>query len=217
MKAILFDLDNTLIDFMKFKHVCIQAAIKALRNSGLKIPNAKQQINSIYKKHTMEDNKVFQRFLKLNNALTPKNLAIAVVAYRNARPKVLTSYPSTIPTLRRLKQRNLKLAVVSDAPEKKLWQRLVQANLHNFFQVVISTENYRQKPSKIPFKKALKLLNTKPEDCLFVGDHPVRDIQGAKKVGMKTCLANYGLLFKTKVKPDYTIDKVSDLLKIISQ
>ncbi|MCX8193742.1 MAG: hypothetical protein N3G19_00010 [Candidatus Pacearchaeota archaeon] len=41
MKAILFDLDNTLIDFMTMKHKCCEAAIDAMIAAGLKIKKEK--------------------------------------------------------------------------------------------------------------------------------------------------------------------------------
>jgi len=44
------------------------------------------------------------------------------------------------------------------------------------------------------FNKALEMLKVKPYECLMVGDNPVRDILGAKRLGMKTCLARYGWL-----------------------
>jgi len=37
MKAIVFDLDNTLIDFLKMKRICCTAAVEAMIGSGLKL------------------------------------------------------------------------------------------------------------------------------------------------------------------------------------
>ena len=218
MTSIIFDLDNTLLDFMRYKHICISSAVDAMIKSGLNIKKkeALKQINNIYKKHTMEDHHVFERFLKKNlGKIDYHKLAVAITAYRKARPKTLTPYPNTISTLKKLKSKNIKLAVVSDAPELKLWLRLVAAKLDTYFDVVISTEHSRQKPSKIPFRQALKQLGSKPEDCLFVGDNPRRDIKGAKSIKMKTCLAKYGLIKPSKIKADYEINKIQELLKII--
>jgi FMN phosphatase YigB (HAD superfamily) len=86
---------------------------------------------------------------------------------------------------------------------------------------VITLGDYKmRKPHKTPFNTALKNLGLKPEEVIFVGDNPQRDIAGGNKIGMKTVLAKYGLFIKgTKSskneKPDYTINNFKDLLKLI--
>jgi len=55
---------------------------------------------------------------------------------------------------------------------------------------------------------------------MHVGDWPEKDIKGAKKAGMKTCLANYG--YKTHkqgkyIKSDFKIEKFEELLKIVNE
>jgi FMN phosphatase YigB (HAD superfamily) len=42
-----------------------------------------------------------------------------------------------------------------------------------------------------------------------------RDIKCAKSVGMRTCLAKYGLMFKSNEILDYEIEKFEDLLKVV--
>jgi len=48
IKAILFDLDNTLIDFMKMKHECCKVAIDAMIKAGLKVEK-KKALQILYK------------------------------------------------------------------------------------------------------------------------------------------------------------------------
>ena len=66
IKAVIFDLDNTLIDFLKFKDRCCSAAIDAMIDAGLKIPKQKgmKMIYKLYSKYGMEDHTIFQKFLK---------------------------------------------------------------------------------------------------------------------------------------------------------
>ena len=71
------------------------------------------------------------------------------------------------------------------------------------------------KPSKLPFKKALKELKVKPSECLMVGDRPERDIKGASSLGMKTCFAKYGNTNVKNVKSDYLIEEISDLIGVL--
>ena len=59
------------------------------------------------------------------------------------------------------------------------------------------------------------MLGLKPEEILFVGDNPGRDIAGAKKVGMKTALAKYGQVVEGKEKADFELESISGILSIV--
>jgi putative hydrolase of the HAD superfamily len=73
-----------------------------------------------------------------------------------------------------------------------------------------------EKASLEPLKLAAEKLSLKPEEILLVGDSIERDIEPAKKLGMKTALAKYGQEKKEKGKADFKIEKIEDLLKIIN-
>jgi len=110
------------------------------------------------------------------------------------------------------------LGIVSDAPRMQAWLRLAEMNLLEFFDVVVALEDTgREKPSKRPFKKAIKRLGFKAEEILFVGDNPGRDIVGAQRVGMKAALATYGQVMEGKAEPDFVLKKVSDLVRAVEE
>ena len=221
IKLVIFDLDNTLIDFMKFKEVSCSNAVDAMIDAGLKIPKKKalEVIYKLYDRYTMEDPLIFQHFLKkVTGRVDYKELAYAINAYRMARTAVLTPFPGTKRTLIRLKEKGMKLAIVSDAPKIKAWLRLTAMRIDDFFDVVVAKEDTgRLKPSRLPFRAALKKLNLKPEECLMVGDMPDKDIRGARQLGIKTCYAEYGSTYnkKKKVKSDFTIGDISQLADIV--
>ncbi|MBW2995596.1 HAD-IA family hydrolase, partial [Candidatus Woesearchaeota archaeon] len=191
MKAVIFDLDNTLIDFMKFKTMSCEAAIDAMIDAGLNLPKKKalKILYDIYFKEGLEDPHIFQKFLKkVTGKMDYKKLAYAIVAYRNTRTGFLRTYPGTRETLMKLKKKGLKLAIVSDAPKLKAWIRLANMRIDDFFDVVVGLEDTgRTKPSRLPFRAALRELKVKPFECLMVGDRPERDMKGARQLGMKTC------------------------------
>jgi len=220
IKAVLFDLDNTLIDFMRMKKNSIEEGVDAMIDAGLNIDKEKaiKMIYKIYEEEGMEDNKVFQKFLiKVMGKIDYRILANGIVAYRRIRTGFLAPYPRVKRTLVKLKSKGLKIAVVSDAPKLKAWVRLSSTKLDDLFDVVVAYEDTREhKPSKLPFRKAFKMLGVKPEECLMVGDWPERDIKGAKKVGMKTCFAKYGAVKEyKKVNSDYVIERIDEVLDIV--
>jgi len=227
ISGVLFDLDQTLIDFLKMKRYSCKAAIDAMIKSGLVIKKKKAEriLFELYDRHGIEDPLIFQRFLaKVNRKIDYPLLAKAIAAYRKAQRTVLQPYPNARQTLSKLKRKGIKLGVVSDASRIKAHVRLAEMDLADFFEVIIALEDTgKTKPHPAPFRKAIQKLRIPAEKILFVGDNPHRDIAGAKAVGMKTAWAKYGhpakyfgskTEAKGRPKPDYTLRRFAQLNKI---
>lgn len=222
IKAVVFDLDNTLVDFMKMKGEAIDAAIRAMIDGGLDLTydEVKKRIDAIYKEKGIEFQYVFDSLLSdIFDKVDYKILTAGVVAYRRAREAALVPYPHVYMTLYELLKMGMKLAVISDAPAREAWLRLTYLNMHNIFDVVVTFEDTNvRKPHPAPFTLALEKLGVKPGEALMVGDWAERDIIGAKKVGMKTVFARYGDTFNTVISGgDYEADDIQELIGIIKR
>jgi|TARA_B100000470_G_scaffold75916_1_gene58355 putative hydrolase of the HAD superfamily len=222
IKGVIFDLDNTLLDFMKMKEVAVKSAIRGMIEAGLEIDEIEsfKDIISIYEEFGWENQKVFDVFLtKSIGYVDNKFLAAGIVAYRRAREANLLAYPNVNRTLVNLTKLGIKLAVVSDAPSREAWMRIYYLNLYHFFDAVITFDDSgERKPSSTPFEMALKKLKLKPQDSLMIGDWPDRDVVGAKQLGMRTAFAVYGDTFGTKYSgADWDIQDISEIITIIKQ
>jgi putative hydrolase of the HAD superfamily len=220
IKAVIFDLDNTLVDFMAMKRQAIDAAIHAMRDAGLKLPpdEIRKRIDEIYKHRGIEFQNVFDQLLFDEfSKVDYKILSSGVIAYRRAREAALVPYPHVYMTLMELAKMRLKLAVVSDAPAREAWLRLCYLNFHYIFDVVVTFDDTgERKPNPGPFRKALELLNVEPHEALMVGDWAERDVVGAAQVGMKTVFARYGDTFGTQVSnANYEVDDVAQIVEIV--
>lgn len=224
IKGVLFDLDNTLIDFMKMKLACSHAAVDAMIAAGLRMKAdvAFKKLMSVYWEVGIEYDYIFQEFLKKVGKIDYKILSAGIIAYRRTRLSMIRPYAGVVPTLIFLKQKGLKLGVVTDAPRLKAWLRLTELGVTDFFDAVVAFEDTgKKKPSSLPFSKALKKLKLKPSETLMVGDWPERDILGAKRLGMRTCFARYGwqwpkkIPMKGKSGADHEIERIEELRKII--
>lgn len=220
IKAVVFDLDNTLVDFMKMKKRAIEEAIPAMIDAGLEITPeyANKIIDEIYKEQGIEYQQVFDEFLRrVLQKVNYKVLSAGIVAYRKAREASLTPYPHVYSTLNKLMKMGIKMGILSDAPIKEAWLRLAYLNLHHIFDAVVTfDETGERKPSPLPFKMVLERLGVKPKEALMVGDWAERDIVGASKVGMKTAFARYGDTFNTEShNADYDLRDISELEDII--
>ena len=224
IKAILFDLDDTLTDFWGFKNECINAAIQAMVKAGLKIEKkqADDFIQGLYKKHTIEKEDIFQDLLKeTTGQVDEKILSEGLKAYRERRKTLLKPFPEVIETIKELKKA-CKIGIISDAPRKKVLLRLERMELDKeMFDVLISINDTNQaKPHPLPFQKAIEKLKLNPDEILMVGDSIHRDMAGAKAAGMHTCLAVYGRTLKPQANPkdvDFMANRFSDLLKIVKE
>lgn len=222
IKAVVFDLDNTLMDFMKMKKMAIDAAIPAMVDAGLEITpeTANKLIDEIYKEHGIEYQQVFDDFLsRVLKKVDYKILSAGIVAYRRAREASLIPYPHVYATLNKLLKLGIKMGIVSDAPVKEAWLRLAYLNFHHIFDAVVTYDDTgKRKPEAAPFKLILKKLDISPSEALMVGDWEERDIVGAAKIGMKTAFARYGDTFDTvKHSADYELADISELIEIISK
>ena len=222
IKAVIFDLDNTLLDFMRMKTMAIDAALNGMIEAGMIIQRstARSRIFEIYESKGWEYQEVLDDFIKENTgALDYKILAGGIVAYKKAKEASLILYPNVSSTLISLSKLGLKLGVVSDAPSREAWVRICSVNLHHIFDAVVTFDDTGEhKPSPKPFNKVLKLLNIQPQDLLMIGDWPERDIIGAKQLGMKTAFTRYGDVFDTLVSgADYDIDNIQEIVSIIEK
>ena len=222
IKLVIFDLDNTLTDFVRMKELSIDAAIQSMIDAGLLVPpdRIREEILNIYKDEGIEYQKVFNKLLvNLIGEVDYKILAAGIVGYRRAREAALVLYPHVKMTLIQILSRGLKLAVISDAPRQEAWLRLCYLQLHHMFDMVITYEDTGEyKPSPVPFRMVLDKMGIDAGEALMVGDWPERDIVGAAELGIRTVFARYGDTFGTKESgADYEIDDAYALVKIIEE
>ena len=220
IKAIIFDLDNTLLDFMKMKQFAVKAAITAMNEAGLNIneDQAYKDIFKLYESKGWENQQVFDDFLIQNfGKVSNKILAAGIVSYRRAREATLLVYPNVNKTLIELIKMGIQLAVVSDAPSREAWMRLYYLNLHHVFDPVLTYDDSgAHKPSPKPFEMALDILNVNSDEALMIGDWPDRDVVGASQIGMKTIFARYGDTFGTVDSgADWDVNDIYEVVSIV--
>jgi putative hydrolase of the HAD superfamily len=224
LKAILFDLDNTLLDFSGFKRESALAAAKAMKKAGIPLTEKElyARIFKVYDEKGIEYSRTFGDVLyglEIDQHQLERARQAAIIAYTKKKYECLKPRAKAIQLLSSLK-RKYKLGIVTDAPREKAWQRLILAGLDGFFYPVVTyNDTLEHKPSLKPFELALYLLKVKPEEVLFVGDNPERDIIGAKKAGLKTCLAKYGCIGYSEEMDvaDYTIGKIEEMINVMKE
>src|SRR5687767_13463428 len=118
IKAVIFDIDNTLTDFMRMKRAAVDSAVEGMIDAGLKIPKD-QMVKTIfdtYWKEGVEDQKIFDKVLSREfGKIDYKILAAGIVGYRRAKAGTMSLYPHVGLTLSELMKLGIKMCVISDA------------------------------------------------------------------------------------------------------
>jgi HAD superfamily hydrolase (TIGR01549 family) len=223
IRAILFDLDNTLVDFIRMKEESCRAAIKAMANSGLQM-NENQAYELLLKKYFdvgIESDRAFTEFLKSVNQFDHKILASGINTYLKTKNKFLKPYPDVKSVLGKLKRRGVILSILTDAPKTKAYQRLLSMGIEPYFKFVVGYEDTnKSKHTGLPLLRALEMLKKEFPDIanseiLMVGDSIERDIIPAKTLGLKTALAKYGQKAPEIGLADYQLLDFKEIIDII--
>ena len=227
VRAILFDLDNTLVDLMRMKRTASDAAARAMVAAGADFPFSADEAGDILFGDylaDLESNTVFAEFLRkhhqqklsLSQHHVDRITAHAVNAYLKAKMLQTEPYAGVRRTLIHLTRKGLRLGVLTDAPRFKAYQRLESAGLVDFFDFVLTfTDNDERKPHEKTFRAALELFGLPPQQVLMVGDWPEKDMAGAKAAGMRTAWAQYGRPgVPAPPEADLTLERAEDLIRL---
>jgi len=121
-----------------------------------------------------------------------------------------------IETLQNLKQQQLKLGLITNGRHDGQNESIKALSIEEFFDVVLISESEGvAKPDAAIFERALQRLDVKAKDACYVGDHPTNDIEAANKVGLMT-IWKKNELYKNE-HADHIIETLPDILAIIER
>jgi pyrophosphatase PpaX len=211
IKAVLFDLDGTLVDSLE---AIVNAVEKALELIGLKCDSAK-----IVKMIGLPLENIFG---VLAPNLSEQEIWQLVDKYREYymahHLENTTIHPSAQMVLRKLKAKGLKLGIITDKYRRPVMDVLSHFGITELFDVVVTGyEVKKHKPEPDIVLEATKRLGVKPEQCVVVGDSPV-DVESGKRAGAFTIavLSNtYDRRLLEDAKPTIVIEELEAILKIV--
>lgn len=161
-------------------------------------------------------------FLELGLDLGNINLEHVMRAYDWQPIPGVIPYPDTLAVLQNLRQRDFKIGLITNAMQP-MWMRDIELEAYGILPFldarITSGDAGYMKPHPAIYRKVLDELGVAAETAVFVGDRPANDIAGANEVGMISIwLKPPHLDYDAEgVVPDYTITQLSDLLPILEQ
>ena len=181
LKAILFDLDGTLVDAKEWHY---EAFNKALRLFGFEI--SKKDHLSIYDGLPTRDKlklltereglpeTLYEPVFRLKQEFTLQEIE------KNCKPVF-----NVVETLQELKDRGYKLGLCSNAIRKSVDLMLYYSGIMNCFDLILSNQDVTfAKPDPEIYEVARHRLKVKAEDCIVVEDN-LKGIEAGKKARMK--------------------------------
>jgi 2-haloalkanoic acid dehalogenase type II len=124
-------------------------------------------------------------------------------------------YEDVAPTVKALKSRGMKTAILTTVPSW-LFKQVLEDNHVEIDFICTAKEAKAVKPNPRIYQTVLETLGVKPHEALMIGDTPEIDIIPPKKLGMKTALL-CRTQKKTVKEADHTIASLRQLLRIIEE
>jgi phosphoglycolate phosphatase len=208
MKAIIFDLDGTLID----SRADITAALNHSRQH-FSLPE-----------HDLEDvipmiGKGLPHLIEMGFKDAPQHIEAAIDIsthyYQSCPSKKTIIFSGVVETLKKISDHGIPMAIISNKPSALIGPVLDSLHLSSFFDAAIGGEDYpERKPSPLAAMDLCKKWNLDPHEVAMVGDMSP-DMEMAKAAHMPFIFCNYGYSAE-KLQAQSYLDEFSDLLSVLS-
>ncbi|GLJ38338.1 hypothetical protein SUGI_0780880 [Cryptomeria japonica] len=129
--------------------------------------------------------------------------------------------PEVEQIVQRIKLKGIKVGIITNGHPKVQRAKLSACRADEIFNtILVGGEEVHQKPHKSIFLKACELVGTRPEESVMVGDSLKTDIQGGINAGYLSTvwINNHGIDYSPHelVKPTYIIRNFSELPQVLS-
>lgn len=217
IKAVLFDFDETLQDRTKAFEGFIDAFLKEF------LPDISLSDKEQYTKDMVitgnggyvDREKWYAGLIedwKWQNPPSPKVLADY---YDTTFGDHNVIFEHTVPLLVELKKRGYKVGVITNGPSVLQNHKMDNSGLRKYCDLVlVSGDVGVHKPDKRIFEIAANQLGFETKECVYVGDHPVNDIQGALSSGMKAIRMNWGWFKNQQLREDVPV--INDIIDVLN-
>ena len=187
IKALLFDLDDTLYPEKKFVDSGFKTVSHAMADKlGIRQTVLYGQLIRTFRKGSR--GKIFDIALKKIGVQPSRQLISEMVhLYRIHTPKIKPY--DDVPTCLRYLTKMYRLGLITDGYGDIQRRKIEALSIDRFFQLVIFSDDLSKgnwKPSPVPYEAALSKFHVLPHEAIYVGDNPYKDFIAARQLGLTT-------------------------------
>jgi len=212
LKAVLFDLDGTLIDSKK--NIAAAANAARIHFGMLALP---LEVVTGYIGWGIEN--LNRKTLGTDD---PQKLAegleVLKAYYREHGVDQVVIYPGVWELLDFLKNRGMKLGLVSNKPHEFTLMTLEELKLSPYFMVALGADaTINKKPHPEPLLTVLQRMGVNPSEAVMIGDSPV-DVEAARAANIPIGLVSHGFVEEEHLKaahPDWLVHSLLDFKEIL--
>jgi putative hydrolase of the HAD superfamily len=244
LKAILFDLDDTLIDWSGFRNLWEARERELLRGvfdwvcsdvhpltdfeaMALEFMSRTQKAWETARGSLRAPNigaVMLETLVTLGVPPGSLNERRCLQAYRWGAAPGTVVFPDVLDTLSLLRSHNIRFGIVTNAYQP-MWMRDVELEEHGLLEFfpecrISAADVGFLKPHPSIFEVALECLGTTVEETIFIGDNPVADIAGGQGMGMQTVLRithPSPPMMSGLIVPDHALNSFVELPDILDQ
>ncbi|MEA2017442.1 MAG: phosphoglycolate phosphatase [Campylobacterota bacterium] len=218
-KAILFDLDGTLIDSVPDLASAVNHMLKELNRQIFSENVIRRWVGNgaqtLVKRALLSQSDISK---DIDTKLFEKALNIFLIFYKDNVCVDTRLYSGVLDTLKTLKKQNFRLAIVTNKPYSFIQPILTKLELDNIFEYFIGGDCLeKKKPDPMQLLYTCEKLNITIEESIMIGDSK-NDILAANSIDMDSIGVTYGYNYGESISvhnPSLVVDKFSDITTAI--
>ena len=227
LRAILFDVDDTLCATTEFARRARRNAVRAMIEAGLDLEEERvvAELGEVISEFSSNYEHHFDKLLlrlgpertgHLNPALV---VAAGVAAYHDTKFREWHPFPGVTELFAELKEAGTRLGIITHGLAVKQAEKLIRLGLTPYLDpraIFISDQIGISKPNPKLYQTALRELDLEPRQVMYVGDNPTNDIAPPKSLGMITVWARAAAKVELRGEdPDHVIESFEDLRRLL--
>lgn len=219
IKAVLFDFDETLQDrtaaFEKYMDTFLDEFCKGISNE--EIEKRKEEMRVTGKGGYVNREEWYANLVKSWDWKNAPSSEVLANHYDTKFGDHNVIFPDSPKLLAELKNKGYIVGIITNGPSVLQHHKLDTSGLRTYCDIaVVSGDIGIHKPDPEIFRYTADKLGLKTEECVYVGDHPINDIQGAVESGMHAIRMNWGWFKDEDLRSDVpVIEKIIDVLKYV--
>ncbi len=219
IRAVLFDLDDTLFDQRQWLDGAWRAVATRAAAWGLDPDALLRALRDVAAGGSDRGGIIDGALAQIGASATP--VAPLLDAFHTYTPTRLEPYRGVPAALDQLRTR-VPLGLVSDGEPGVQLAKLAALGLAPSFTTVVLSDEYgraHRKPDPLPFRRALGALDVDANHAVFVGDRPAKDVAGPAALGMRAIRVRTGEWRATPDDPRawQSVDSVLDAIALIDR